>query len=128
MTKEHGIIEDCRTNQTHIESRETARFVVGRDTCLSGWGPAENGDSYYALAVECPEDEEILLQNFEDRDEMRDAVAVTGYTQLVARCGAGDHMSIRDRADASRWYEPGGFAERKHPKAGDIPLERIIRG
>lgn len=120
------IIDDARENLKSINWPETARFVVAVDTALSGWGMAP-GRSFYALAIEVDGDEAVLLANMAARSDMDKPRVVTGYRNLIARGTAGDHIKIVDRGEASRWYEPGGFAPPEQRPA-DVSMRRIVRG
>lgn len=81
-------------------------FVVCHDTFMSGWGPVENGKSFYALAVRSDEEAEIVMENANNRSEMRDV----GLYAKLPTIGDNDHMRVVDWKKAPRWYEEGGFS------------------
>ena len=87
-------------------------YMVCTDSFLSGWGGASGGRSLYALAFNTWKEADILLDNAEARSEMKRPRTVTtlyksGLPKI--RMYPGDHLSVADRGDASRWYERGGF-------------------
>jgi hypothetical protein len=101
-------INDRRTDTTTIP----LGYVVCTDGFLSGWGGAKGGRSLYALAFHNWREADILLDNADARSEMKRPRTVTtllksGLPKL--RMGANDHLSIADKGDAARWYQPGGF-------------------
>lgn len=100
-----------KTDRRSSKSRPWA-YVVCTDVVLSGWGYAP-GRSLYALAVDGPREAETVIENAMARSDMRRPRIVRSFASdgtPKVRMRHGDHMSIVDRSEASRWYEPGGFS------------------
>ena len=87
-------------------------YIVCTDTFMSGFGPAKGGRSLYALAVAGPSEANTVARNARARSEMKRPRLVRSFradgTPSV-RMGPNDHMSVVDRRDAERWYEPGAW-------------------
>ena len=86
-------------------------YVVFTDKFMSGWGDAP-GRSLYALAVSDPNEEAIVLANGRARSEMKRPRTVVRFRAdgtPAVKMHEGDHLSVTDKADASRWYVRGGF-------------------
>lgn len=86
-------------------------FVVFTDSFLSGWGQAEGGRSLYALAVSSPEEADTVLASGKRRTDMKRGRIVRTFKGLCKGTRERDHLMIVDRGEASRWYEPNGFAD-----------------
>lgn len=90
-------------------------FVVATDSFLSGWGDAP-GRSLFALEAANPREAEVLMNNLRARSEMQrprivGLVRRDGRYIPSCRLREDDHLSIRDRREADRFYTPGGFRE-----------------
>ncbi len=96
-------INDWRTAE---EKANTWGFVVATDSSLSGWGQAP-GRSFFAVAVSTIEESRIVEENMQWRSEMK-RVRVVG-ADWRPKAGAGDHLSIVGKHEASRFFEPGRF-------------------
>jgi hypothetical protein len=59
--------------------------------------------------VSNPRQADVVLANGRCRSEMKRGRIVKNVDKLRLR--AGDHLSIRNPEDVSRWYEPGGFCD-----------------
>jgi hypothetical protein len=69
-------IQDTRPPTTRRE-----RFaVVARDAYMSGWGEAEGGASWAALACKSSDDAEKVARWLESREEMKDIQTVESMT------------------------------------------------
>lgn len=99
-------VDDRRTPE---DKAITAGFVVATDSFMSGWGRAR-GRSLFAVPFRTYEEAEIVLQNMEARSEMKRARIVG--KDYRPRLRDGDHLSIRDMSDCSRFYEKHGFCEK----------------
>lgn len=97
------MVEDRRADQS-----EPWGYLVCTDSFMSGWGPCLR--SVYALALRGPEDELTVRANAHARPEMKHPRLVSNTRCLLRNMRHGDHLAIVDRGDASRWYQPGGFA------------------
>ena len=98
-----GTIDDRRSAD---DIAATAGFVVANDSFMSGWGQA-TGRSLFAVPFRSMEEARIVEENMRDRTEMK-YVRVVG-PDYRPRLYPGDHLSIRDCSDASRFYVKGGF-------------------
>ena len=83
-------------------------FVVFTDRFMSGWGKAP-GRSLFALPVASPKEAETVLENGKNRADMQRGRIVSSLKNVKRGLRDGDHLSIRDREDASRWYEPAAW-------------------
>ena len=99
-------IDDQREDKS-----EPWAFVVFTDSFMSGWGSAFGGRSLFALAVDGPSEGETVLANGKNRSEMKRGRIVKGLRVLIRSVKPNDHLSIRDRQESDRWYQPNGFAE-----------------
>lgn len=100
-----AVIDDRRTDE---DKAQTWGFVVATDSFMSGWGRAA-GRSLFAVPVTSLEQAEIVADNMQHRSEMK-RVRIVGH-DYRPRLQAGDHYSIRDMSDCSRFYEVGGFRD-----------------
>jgi hypothetical protein len=98
-----GVVSDSRTPE---ERAATRFYAVGTDSFMSGWGKAP-GRSLYALPCTSYEEAEVCAENLRRRGDMK-RVRIVG-ADWRPHMRAGDHLSIADRASASRHYTPGGF-------------------
>ena len=98
-----GVVDDRRG----ADEREGTRFfTVGTDRFLSGWGKAP-GRSYFALPCLTIEEAETCAENLRRRGDMlRVRIVGRGWRPKL---GPGDHLSIRNREEASRHYVKGGW-------------------
>ena len=94
-----------------IDNRATVKdplgYVIMRDTFMSGWGLCP-GTSYYAIAVESWEEADTVRDNAKCRSEMVNVKFVESLPKTVKE---DDHLKVVDRHNASRFFEPGAFAE-----------------
>ena len=100
------IIDDKRKDK-----KNPWAYVVALDTFMSGWGKAP-GRSLFALAVDNQKEADIVIENLDNRGDMVYPRVVTELDEQGRPCIVlhnGDHLSIRDREEASRHYTPGGF-------------------
>ena len=102
-TKSGAIIDDRRLGNDGVWA-----FVVFTDTFMSGWGKAPRR-SIFAIPVSNPRQAETVLASGKRRTEMHRGRIVKDIRRI--RLFAGDHLSIRNPDDCSRWFEPNGFAE-----------------
>lgn len=105
-------------------------YILATDSFLSGWGKAP-GRSLYAIAVNSPEEADVVEANMKSRSEMKRV----RFSSKLPRVGPTDHLSVRDRKQAGRFFLPpteGGFATRddegysSHPpkfRTGDRVVE-----
>lgn len=98
-------------NDRRANAREPWGFVVFRDSFMSGWGKAEGGRSFYALAVDSEAEADLVLENGSRRDEMHDGTIVRTFADLQGYGEDNDHLSIADKDHASAWYKPGAFSD-----------------
>lgn len=97
------MIDDRRTPE---DKARTVGFVVATDSFMSGWGQAP-GRSLFAVPLSNWDQEPTVTANMDARSDMKRVRTVgKDYRPHLA---AGDHLSIRDMSDCSRFYEPGGF-------------------
>ncbi len=106
-TKTGATIDDRRSDE---DRENTVYLVVATDRFMSGWGKAENGRSLFAVPCSGLEQAKIVLDNMKHRSEMKRCRIVLARTYRP-HLRRGDHYSIRDMSDCSRFYSPGGFAE-----------------
>ncbi len=105
-TRTGATIDDRRSE---ADKAATAFFVVATDRFMSGWGRAQGGRSLFAVPCKDMAQARIVEENMRHRSEMkRVRIVAAGYRPALRR---GDHYSIRDMSDCSRFYTPGGFAE-----------------
>lgn len=102
-TPSGAIIDDRRSAE---DKARTVLLVVATDSFMSGWGHAP-GKSYFAVPCASLEQAEIVEENMRHRSEMKRVRIV--YKDYRPRLRAGDHLSIRNMSDCSRFYERGGF-------------------
>lgn len=100
------------TDDQREDGRPAMGYVVATDSFLSGWGHAP-GRSLFAVAVGTREEREAIESNMAAREDMKRPRFVRprksdGLPDV--RLKRGDHISVRDRATAGRFYIPGGFA------------------
>ncbi len=100
------IIDDRRTD---ADKEATWGFVVATDKFLSGWGQAPRR-SIFAVPVRSYEEARIVIDNMRHRDDMKRVRFICG-NKYRPKLYPGDHLSIRDMSDCSRFYTPGGFRE-----------------
>ena len=98
-----GVIDDRRSE---ADKAATWGFVVATDAFFSGWGRSP-GRSLFAVPVRNHREAEIVLDNMQRRSEMKRARIVA--SDYRPRLSEGDHLSIRNMSDCSRFYTPGGF-------------------
>lgn len=99
-----GVIDDRRSDK---DKARTWGFVVATDSFLSGWGQAP-GRSLFAVPVVNNKQAAIVAHNMGHRTDMK-RVRIVG-ANYRPQLRDGDHLSIRDMSDCSRFYTPGGFA------------------
>ncbi len=97
-------IDDRRSE---ADKTATAFLVVATDKFMSGWGNAP-GRSLFAVPCRSWEEAKIVEENMRHRSEMK-RVRIVGAAYRP-KLRNGDHYSIRDMSDCSRFYERGGFA------------------
>lgn len=100
------------TDDQRGDGRPAMGYVVATDSFLSGWGHAP-GRSLFAVAVGTREEREAIESNMAARSDMTRPRFVRprksdGFPDV--RLQRGDHLSVRDRATAGRFYTPGAFA------------------
>ena len=100
-----GVIDDKRSTD---DREATVWYVVATDSFMSGWGQAQ-GSSYFAVPCKDLEQARIVEDNMEHRSEMKRVRLVLARTYRP-KLRSGDHLSIRDMDDCSRFYTVGGFA------------------
>lgn len=99
-----SMVIDRRTDE---EKAHTTGYIVGTDSFRSGWGSANGGKSYYALAI-LDNDyrmSEVVEYNMRARSDMKRV----RFNLHLPRVGRGDHLSIAGPTEAGRHYERGGF-------------------
>ncbi len=103
-------------NDTRTDKSDPWRYVIMTDGFMSGWGQAEGGTSYLAIAVSNQAEADIVLANARARHEMRQIRVCKSLPlqQIKPR----DHLSIRDKSSAGRWFEPGAFKEDRPRRRG----------
>lgn len=108
------------------KSRHQPRgFVVATDSFLSGWGEAP-GRSLYAIAVESEDEAYTVMHNMKKQGSFKRI----RWTRTLPRIRRGDHLSVRDRHSAPRYFMKDGFdrdrsRSRRRPKAHrDAPRTR----
>ena len=104
-------IDDKRANDERTE--KPAAFAVATDSFMSGWGHAP-GRSLFAIAVRTREELDTVLDNMEAREDFkrpRNVQPIKRGGKWIPNCKLrnGDHLSIRNREDCSRFFETGGF-------------------
>jgi len=98
-----AVVDDHRSE---ADKAQTWGFVVATDSFMSGWGMAP-GRSLFAVPVTDDKQAEIVADNMRARSDMK-RVRIVGH-DYRPRLFDGDHYSIRDMNDCSRFYTPGGF-------------------
>lgn len=100
------------------ESKRKPRlgYVVATDSFMSGWGEAERGKSYYALAADTEDEAYTVMENLKDRPEMKRV----RYVRTLPRLGPHDHLTVADRGIAPRYYEKG------HPFQRDPARHKLL--
>jgi len=83
-------------------------FVVFTDSFMSGWGKAP-GRSLYAMPVSNPRQAELVLASGKRRGEMKRGRIVKDVRRI--RLHEGDHLSIANPVNCSRWFEVDGLGE-----------------
>jgi len=86
-------------------------YIVATDSFLSGWGKAPNR-SLVAFACHSPEEADTVEDNMHGRADMKRVRVVTRIKRdgtPDVRLQDGDHLAIKDRGTAHRFYEPGAF-------------------
>jgi hypothetical protein len=117
--------------------------VVATDRFMSGWGGAEKGKSYYAIAIEswqgrsnadAENDAYIVMANLKHRKEMsrvRWVKFIDPSRRMIGntRMGPHDHLSITDRAHAPRFFVKDSFKEAKKTvaKRSSSPKKRAAK-
>lgn len=99
------MIDDKRSPE---DKAATLGFVVATDSFMSGWGNAP-GRSLFAVPFRTWDEADIVEANMRARGDMK-RVRVVG-AKYRPRLYPGDHLSIRDMSDCSRFYKRGGFSE-----------------
>ena len=98
-----AVIDDKRSE---ADKAATVGFVVATDSFMSVWGQAR-GKSYFAVPYRSQAEADIVEANMRRRSEMK-RVRVVG-ADYRPKLQDGDHLSIRDCDDCSRFYTEGGF-------------------
>ncbi|MFO7902321.1 MAG: hypothetical protein R6U98_06665 [Pirellulaceae bacterium] len=81
-------------------------YVMSNDSFMSGWGPAKGRINTIILPCESLREARIVEWNAGQRtDQQRVRIA-----RNKPRLRDGVLYSLMDKEEASRWYEPGGFA------------------
>ena len=101
-----------RINDRRQSKHKPFGFVVATDSFMSGWGDAQGGKSYYAIAVDSRHESDVVEANMRSRSEMKRV----RFNLALPKLGPKDHLSIVDRHYAQRFFEPGGFAQDASPK------------
>jgi len=94
-------------------------YVIGRDTFMSGWGPAKNKDNWVLFLCDDEKEAKIVGQSCSDRTDIADYYIVdinNSYDfkflqQIVS--SSENYISLMDREDCERWYTEGAFAHLK---------------
>lgn len=99
------------TDDQRADGRPAIGYIIATDSFLSGWGDAP-GRSLFAVAVGTREEREAVESNMRARSDMQRPRMVRprksdGLPDV--RLHRGDHLSVRDRATAGTFYEPGAF-------------------
>ncbi len=89
-------VEDRRKNKT-----KPWGYVVMIDNFMSGWGKAQ-GRSYYVIAVDNQEEADIVMENADDRSEMKSI----RLRKKLPKLNTEDHMTVVDKGEASTWFQP----------------------
>jgi hypothetical protein len=99
------------TDDQREDGRPAMGYVVATDSFLSGWGLAP-GRALFAVAVGTREERAAVESNMRARSEMKRPRFVRPRKsdgRPDVRLQPGDHLSVRDRATAGRFYVPGAF-------------------
>lgn len=102
-----SIEKETRNGATISDRREDGGSldvpaVVATDRFMSGWGQAP-GRSLFALPVGPEDNVNRILDKMADRSDMMRPRFVLSLRNV--KLYAGDHLSIRDRGEASSWYQ-----------------------
>lgn len=89
-------VDDVRRNKS-----QPFGFVIMIDKFMSGWGKAPER-SYYAIAVDNQEEADIVMENAENRSEMKSI----RLRKKLPKIAEGDHLKVTDKYEASNWFEP----------------------
>jgi len=84
----------------------TPIYVLADDRFLSGWGPAHGRTNTVILPCASSEEAQIVSDNARGRSDMRN-IRVVRYKK--PRLSSKVMYSLMSKADAPRWYQPGGF-------------------
>ncbi len=107
---------------THITSPSELppahRYVMMRDTFLSGWGEAEGKDAIFIYPCDSHAQAEIVQANGEARDDQdRISIQPSDYFDAphMREFPADWHVHYFDPSDGNRWFEPEAFATEQCP-------------
>jgi hypothetical protein len=114
MRPRGGYYPDADKGHANVNDKRKERgyspggYVVAIDSFLSGWGGAAGGRSYYAVAVSNDRERDVVARNMKRRGDMKSI----RYPSILPNITAKDHISIRDRHSAPKFFEEGGFSPR----------------
>jgi len=94
-----------------IQNPEGGRYVVFRDSFLSGWRHCPD-QSFFALLVADDNEAQTVVAAGCRRSDFElhsDNMSFEDLRELIGT--GGGHVSVRSRALSSRFYEPDGFGE-----------------
>lgn len=96
----------------HVKSREDLpnayRYVVMRDTFMSGWGQAEGKDAIYVYPCDSHEQAEIVVKNARDRGD-QDRILIYSAEAMPVAFPDDWHVMLASVESAARWYQPDSF-------------------
>jgi len=103
-------VKQSKTQKTFGTSITTKPYgyIIATDSFMSGWGMAP-GRSLYAIEVHSPQEADTVEANMKSRSEMKRV----RFASKLPRVGARDHLSVKGRKEAGRFFLPpteGGFA------------------
>src|ERR1044072_7761906 len=99
--------DDLITDQSQIP--DMPFYVLMRDTFLSGWGEAEERDSFHIALCESESEAKIVADNAAARAD-QDSIEILTEKPMIHREA---RFGLMSRKMSSRWYEAGAFAEQE---------------
>lgn len=106
--------------QSPSELPAASRYVMMRDTFLSGWGEAEGKDSIHIYPCASHAEAEIVEANANARDD-QDRISIQPSDFFTGAMGEFPDdwvVSLCTRENAGRWFEPDAFNTELCPDCG----------